>query len=293
VGEQLAYVLTSDPHIDELYLYDIIHEKSDGIVLDISHAYPEFSHKLKTGKPPNTENSELIVITAGVPRAPGVSNRESLLGKNKEIIRDVLSSIDISNKTKLLITTNPVESVSYIAYELSAISPERVLGFGSSLDSKRMQYILSKKTGVPAQKIECMIIGEHGSGMIPLFSQCKIDGKPMADFNLNEGEIERLIKESSTDIVNWVGGTRFGPVKSLEEVVQSILGDSKKTFPMGIFAKSEFYGIEDVFISLPVKIGQAGATQIIEINLNDTEKERLKILSGRLKKTQCNLDVKI
>lgn len=288
LGSALAYSIIPNPLVDEIMLYDSVPGKSDGVSLDISHAYPEFAGKMISSETSSTAGSKIIVITAGVARTSEMSSRADLLQSNKKIIEDVIGWLDLGDDTILIIATNPVEEMCHLAHSILGISPNRILGFGSSLDSKRMQCIISKKTSVPSNKISCMVIGEHGSGMIPLFSHCVIDGSPASDYNLDENDIEHAVKDTSSVIIKSVGGTEFGPAHSLAEMIDAILSDSKTTMAASVFTSGE-YGINGVFVSLPVKVGIDGVIAIEKFNLSENEKSRLSEVSKKLTEEQSAL----
>lgn len=287
VGSELAYSLVKNPKVDEILLVDIIKSKVEGTILDISHAYPEFSYKLKPGELADTEGSKIIVLAAGLPRTQKIKTRMELLSANKKIIEDIMKSITFSEDTLTIVTTNPVEPLTYLVQKLSGLNSKNIIGFSNVLDSKRLEYIISKKIRPRPTKIKSLVIGEHGENMIPVFSQCFIDDKPIFDYNLNFEEISDELKKSSKAILDTIGFTQFGPASHIERLIDSILNNSNEVFSVSsYFDRNEHYGIEDVCISLPVKINSNGISSVEHYELTDDEKQKLSKLASELKKIQ-------
>jgi malate/lactate dehydrogenase len=292
VGGMIAYLLTPNKKIDEIVLIDVIQPRVEGTILDVSHAYPEYSSKLKAGNYEDTADSKIIIITAGLPRAPETETRMSLLDANKPIMKDIIQSIKVSKDCVVIILTNPVEPLVYLAYKLlqDKLDSKNIIGFSNMLDSARLECILSEATGEDPEKIEGLVIGEHGENMIPVFSACKIDGGPLP--NLNRESIKNKLKISSKRVVECLGGTQFGPSRHVERLVGAILNDTGEVFPVSFFIESnDAYNISDVCMSLPAAIGSAGVKYIKKINLNKDEMNSLLKLSEELKKIQKGMGV--
>jgi len=292
VGGMLAYLLVSHKKIDEIVLIDKIQPRVDGTILDVSHAYPEYSSKLKAGNYEDVKNSKVIIITAGLPRAPGTGTRMDLLDANKAILKEIIDSIKVSKDTVVLILTNPVEPLVYFAYKLlqGKLDKKQVIGFSNILDSARLKFILSKITNVNPNKVEGLVIGEHGENMIPAFSVCKINGKPLADLDLEM--IKDELKNSSIKLIEYLGGTQFGPSRHLENLVNAILNDTGEVFPVSFYIESDDnYKLSDVCISVPAAIGSDGVKYIKKINLNKEEESSFLKLAGQLKKIQGGMGV--
>lgn len=289
VGSTLVYSLTPNPSIDELFIYDVIEKKMQGVMLDVSHAYPEFSYKLKTGEPSQTKKSKIIIIAAGIPRDTKIKSRIDLLEDNKKIMQRILEDIKWDGNTIILVLTNPVEPLTYLAYKNSKLNEKKVIGLSNYLDSQRLKYLISKRIGASAKDIEGFVIGEHGEDMIPIFSSCKVNKNPIELKKSEREGIENELKAASKEIIALSGGTQFGPAETTVRVVDSIINDSKEIFPLSFFANSEYYNVENVCISLPVKVGISGIEEIVHINLNEDERKRLKNLEVKLKKIQEKL----
>lgn len=292
VGGMISYLLTPNKKIDEIVLIDVIQPKVEGTILDVSHAYPEYSSKLKAGNYEDTVGSKIIIITAGLPRAPETGTRMSLLDANKPIMKEIIQSIKVSKDCVLIILTNPVEPLVCLAYKLlqDKLNSKNIIGFSNMLDSARLEYILSEATGEDPEKIDGLVIGEHGENMIPVFSACKINGRPLSD--LNKKSVKNKLKISSKRVVECLGGTQFGPSRHVERLVDAILNDTGEVFPVSFFIESDdVYNISDVCMSLPAAIGSTGVKYIKKINLNKDEMNNLLKLAETLKKIQKGMGV--
>jgi len=292
VGSMLAYLLAPHKKIDEIVLVDKIQPRVDGTVLEVSHAYPEYSSKLKAGNYEDVKDSKVIIITAGLPRAPGTGTRIDLLDANKNILKEVLESIKVSKDSVILILTNPVEPLVYFTYKLLAdkLNKEQVIGFSNILDSARLKFILSKIANVDASKVESLVVGEHGENMILAFSNCKINGKPLTGLDLES--VSKELKNSSKKIIECLGGTQFGPAKHTADLVNAILNDTGEVFPVSFYIeKDDNYNVSDVCLSLPAAIGFNGIKSVKKINLSKDEKDSLLKLVGQLKKIQKSMGV--
>jgi len=290
VGSALAYSLVRNPKIDKIVLNDIAEQRVDGTILDVSHAYPQFSHKLEKGGYDAISDSDIIIIIAGVPRSPETKTRMDLLDVNKKIVADIVRQVKFSEDKIVIVATNPVEPLTCLVHELSGLADKNVIGFSNILDSSRLRFILSQKTSMRADKIQALVIGQHGEDMIPLFSQCTINGKRLRDFNLSLEEVKGELELSGKRIVDTLGGTQYGPSTHLANLVDAIVNDTNEMFPVSFYVKrNEFYGLENVCISLPVKINRAGVGDVVELGLDASEKDSLRKLSEKLKEVQLNL----
>jgi len=292
VGGMLAYLLVSHKKIDEIVLIDKIQPRVDGTILDVSHAYPEYSSKLKAGNYEDVKNSKVIIITAGLPRAPGTGTRMDLLDANKAILKEIIESVGVSRDTIVLILTNPVEPLVYFAYKLLAdkLGKNQVIGFSNILDSARLKFILSKITNADPNKVEGLVLGEHGENMILAFSNCKINGRPLPDLDFES--ISKELKNSSKKILECLGGTQFGPGKHAADLVNVILNNTGEVFPVSFYIESDDnYKLSDVCISVPAAIGSDGVKYIKKINLNKEEESSFLKLAGQLKKIQRGMGV--
>jgi len=289
VGSQIANTLIRNEKIDELVLFDVNKSLVDGIYLDLSHAHTEFADKLKIGEYKDMENSKIIIITAGIPRLKDNQSRMELLNINKEIMKDIISKIPFSDETILIILSNPMDIMTFLAYKFSNRSPEKIIGFGNSLDVERLRHIISQKANVSLDKVKSIAIGEHGEKLVPIFSNSTIDGKPIQEYNLDLNEIHEELGKVAKRVIDSTGGTTFGPATNVEKIVNSILDGSNQTFFVSAFVeRDDHYEVDNVCLGLPCKIGSNGISEIEKINLNDNEKQKLKESAEKLKTIQTN-----
>ena len=290
VGSSLGYLLAGEKNIDELVFVDEIKGLSEGISRDISNAYPEASLKIVSGDISSANNSDILVIAASAPTDPKITIRMELLDANKPVIEKIFSNVRLKKSTVVIMVTNPVEPLVYHSLKISRIDPEKIIGFGNSLDTARLKSILSKKTRVPSNRIDITVLGEHGENMLPVFSSARIDGKPFELFNLNAEKLTDSLKEEGRKIRHLTGGVRFGAARHLSNLIQSIIKDRNKIIPVSSYVKSnDYYGVDDVCISLPSKISSSGISEIVEIPISDEEKQKISSISKSLKEIQKNL----
>lgn len=290
VGSTLGYLLSSEKSIDQLVFVDEIKSLAEGIALDISNAYPESSLKIFSGNLSAANNSDIVIISASAPTDQKIKIRMELLSANKPTIEKIFSTLAINKKTIVIMVTNPVEPLCAYAASISDLPLENIIGFGNSLDTARLKSILAKKTKLNSSKIDVTVIGEHGENMIPIFSSAKIAGKPIELFNLDTVKITNLLKDEGRKVRQLTGGVRFGAARQLFELVQSILKGKNKVIPVCLYVKkNSYYGVEDVFISLPALISSKGVLDIVEIPISAGEKEKITALSQSLKEIKKNL----
>jgi L-lactate dehydrogenase len=289
VGSGLGYQLAEEKSVNELVFVDEIKSLSEGIALDISDAYPESSLKITSGDLPAANNSDILIITASAATDPKIRFRIDLLASNKPVIEKIFSEVKLKKDTKVIMVTNPVEPLVFYATSLSHLSPENVMGFGNSLDTARLKVLLSKKTKTPANRIDVIVIGEHGENMLPIFSSAKIEGKPIELYHLDTAKLMKSLKESGYRVRQLTGGVRFGASRHLFDLVESIIKDKGKIFPVSSHVKrNDYYVIEDVCISLPCKISAKGISEIVEMPMSNEEKTKLCALANSLKEIQEN-----
>jgi len=287
VGGMIAYLLAPNKKVDEIVLIDKIQPKVEGTMLDVSHAFPEHSTKLKAGGYNDTAGSKIIIITAGLPRMPDMETRMGLLDANKPIMKEIIQSIKVSSDSVVIILTNPVEPLVCLACKLlkGKLDSRRIMGFSNMLDTARLRFIISQATGEDPEKIEALVIGEHGENMIPVFSACKANGRPLQ--NLDKESLKAKLKSSSRRVVECLGGTQFGPGRHMGRLIDAILNDTGEVFPVSFYVESgDAYKVSGVCISLPAAIGASGIKYVKKINLDEDEMNMLSKLSEELKKVQ-------
>jgi len=294
VGTALAQkVIESDAA--DVVLLDVAKNIAIAKAMDLSHAAPISGHArgiLGTDNFGDTARSDIVVITAGFPRQPGM-NRADLIKKNGGIVRDVVKNIKGSSPDSIIIVvTNPLDVMTYIAYRESSFKRNRVMGMAGVLDSSRFAFLIAKRLNVGYKDIDTMILGQHGPLMVPLISHTKVSGKPIEDI-LSRKDIDMLInelKESGATIVNLLGkgSAYYAPSASCFAMVKNILEDKKDFLSACIYAEGE-YGLSGLCIGLPVRLGREGCAEIAELKLNKAELESLKNAACKIRELLSEL----
>ena len=270
--------------VSEVVLFDVAEGIAKGKALDIaqSSSVDGFDVKFKgTNSYSDIKNSDVIIITAGVPRKPGMS-RDDLLGINLKIMKQVAEGIKSNCPDAFVICiTNPLDVMVMALQKYSGLSKSKVVGMAGILDSSRFKLFLSVELGIPVKKIDAMVMGGHGDTMVPLPRFTKVDGKPLLDL-VKDGKItqERLeeinqrTRDGGAEIVKYLekGSAFYAPAASGVQMAEAYLADQKKLLPCAAFLNGE-YGVKDIYAGVPVIIGKNGVEKIEEIKLDDKEKQ--------------------
>lgn len=263
--------------LGEVVLIDIIEGKPQGLALDLKEAAPvEGYEPLITGTNDyaDTVGSDIVVITAGFPRQPGMS-RMDLLGKNAGIMTSVIDAvIPGSPDAIVIVVSNPLDEMTFLAAERSGFPKERVFGMAGVLDSARLRYFISEVTGVSPAKIDAMTLGSHGDAMVALPRQATVDGKPLPEL-VDEATLEALFqrtRDGGAEIVALLktGSAYYAPSASVVAMVEAIATDSKAVLPVCAWATGQ-YGIDEVYVGVPARLGAGGVEEIVELDLNEAE----------------------
>jgi malate dehydrogenase len=267
--------------LGEVVLIDIIEGKPQGLALDLKEAAPVEGYEplvSGTNDYADTVGSDIVVITAGFPRQPGMS-RMDLLGKNAAIMTSVISQVVPGSPDAILIVvSNPLDEMTFLAAQESRFPKERVFGMAGVLDSARLRYFIAEETGVSPSKIDAMTLGSHGDAMIALPRHATVDGKPLPDL-VDEATLERLFqrtRDGGAEIVALLksGSAYYAPSASVVAMVQAIVEDSHATLPVCAWATGQ-YGIDEVYVGVPATLGRGGVEEIVELDLNDDELAKL------------------
>ncbi len=281
VGATAAFILALQGGCDEIVLVDIEEGIPKGKALDIMHALPLFNSTTKvsgTKDYKDTENSDIIIITAGVPRKPGMS-RDDLIAINTNIVNSVaMNAVKYSPKSILIIVTNPLDAMVYTALKQSNFPKERVIGMAGVLDSVRFIAHLCEETDLPPSKIKAIVLGTHGDTMVPLKSHSKMHDKPLHS-SLHKEKLDPIVervKNSGAEVVNYLktGSAFVAPAASTVEMINSILKDEKKLLPCSCFLEGE-YGYKDICLGVPAILGRKGIERIEILPLDNEEKSLL------------------
>ena len=232
-----------------------------------------------TGDYQDTADSDVVVVTAGVSRKPGMS-RDDLLEINAAIIESIVKQVVIySPDCILIIVTNPINTMVQLAYNVSGFSKDRVIGMAGILDGARFKCFIAEELKVGASEVMTMVIGDHGVLMVPLEDHCQVNGQPIAEL-LTREQIEAIVlrvQHAGSEIVNLLktGSAYFAPGLAVIQMVKSILRDEKKTLPCAVYLDGE-YATKGIFVGVPVVLGRKGIEKIVEIHLSEKEAHAFK-----------------
>ncbi len=280
VGATAAQRL-AEKELCDVVLIDIIEGVPQGKALDLTEAAPIEKHDAHlTGANAYdvSANSDIVIITAGIPRKPGMS-RDDLISTNAGIVKTVTQQIAaLSPDSILIIISNPLDAMCHVAHEVSGFPKERVIGMAGVLDSARFRAFISMELNVSVENTHAFVLGGHGDTMVPLPRYSTVAGIPITEL-LPEDRIDALVdrtRNGGAEIVGLLktGSAYYAPASAAVEMAESIIKDKKKILPCAVYLEGE-YGINDLFIGVPVKLGAAGAEEIIEITLTADEKAAL------------------
>ena len=282
IGGTLAHLIALK-ELADVVLFDVAEGVAKGKALDIAQSSPVAGFRINligTSDYEDTKNSDVIIITAGVPRKPGMT-RDDLLGINLKIIKQVAEGIKKSSPNAFVICiTNPLDVIVMALQKYSGLPKHKVVGMAGILDSSRFIYFLSKELKIPVNKIKSFVLGGHGDSMVAMLESTYVDGKKIDNF-ISEGKLKKekldeivmRTKNGGAEIVKYLekGSAFYAPAASGVEMAESYLKDLKKQLPCAAYVNGE-YGIKDLYVGVPVIIGSKGVEKIIELKLNDLEK---------------------
>jgi len=280
VGATIAQRL-AEKELCDVMLIDIIEGVPQGKALDLTEAAPVEKHDAHlTGSNAYdaSADSDIVIITAGIPRKPGMS-RDDLISTNAGIVKGVTQQVTtLSPNSILIIVSNPLDAMCHVAREVSGFPKERVIGMAGVLDSARFRAFISMELNVSVENTHAFVLGGHGDTMVPLPRYSTVAGIPITEL-LSGDRIDALVERTrngGAEIVGLLktGSAYYAPSSAAVEMAESIIKDKKKILPCAVYLEGE-YGIKDLFIGVPVKLGTAGAEEVIEITLTAEEKAAL------------------
>jgi malate dehydrogenase len=280
VGATAAHWIAAK-ELADVVLIDIMEGVPQGKALDLLQAMPvekRDSNILGTNDYADTANSDIVVITAGIPRKPGMS-RDDLLNTNYKIMQDVVAKVvKYSPNCILIIVSNPLDAMAQAAFKLSGFSRNRVIGMAGILDSARFRTFIAQELNVSVENVTAFVLGGHGDTMVPLPRYSTVAGIPITEL-IAPDKLKALVERTANggaEIVKYLktGSAYYAPSASAVEMVEAILKDKKKIVPCAVYLEGE-YGIKGLFVGVPVKLGANGMEQIIEIKLTAEEQAAL------------------
>jgi malate dehydrogenase len=282
IGGTLAHLITIK-ELGNLVLFDIDEGLAKGKALDIAQSTPvsgSSTSQVGTSNYEDTKNSDVIIITAGIPRKPGMS-RDDLLGTNLKIIKQVAQGIKKTSPNAFVICiTNPLDVIVMAFQKYSGLPTNKVIGMAGILDSSRFKYFLSQELRVPVKSVESLVLGGHGDTMVPMPKQTKVNGKPINDL-IQKEKLDLIIdrtRKGGAEIGKLLqkGSAFYAPATSAIEIAESYLKDIKKTLPCAAYLNGE-YGFKNLYAGVPVVVGKNGVEKVVEIKLEQKEKENFEI----------------
>lgn len=289
----------AEKELAHVVLVDVVKGIPQGKGLDMWESAPIegfHSRMIGTSNYEETRGSDVVIVTAGIPRKPGMS-RDDLLTTNAGIVRTVVEeSVRWSPQAILIVVTNPLDVMCSVALKASGFERERVIGMAGILDSARFRTFLSMELNVSVQNISALVLGGHGDSMVPLPRYTTVSGIPITELLPSEA-IESLIqrtRDGGAEIVGLLkaGSAYYAPSAAVAEMVGAILKDQNKILPCSVQLVGE-YGIQGVFMGVPIKLGAGGMREIIEISLTEAEQELLNVSADAIRSTLSRLDAQI
>ncbi|WP_130859726.1 L-lactate dehydrogenase [Gracilibacillus phocaeensis] len=282
VGTSYAYALLNQAIVNELVLIDLDEAKADGEARDLNHGLP-FGEpmKVKTGGYEECHNADLVVITAGASQKPG-ETRLDLVAKNAKIFKGIVEQVMAADFQGIfLVATNPVDILTHVTKEVSGLPKNRVFGSGTSLDSARLQYLLSERLEVDSRDIHAYIIGEHGDSSLPVWSQARVGGVSLQSYTgitdiANDPDmIDRFegARDAAYHIIDRKGATYYGIALGLLRITKAIFQNENAVLPLSVELDGE-YGQQGIYIGVPAILNRQGIREVLELELSETEQQQ-------------------
>ena len=295
-GATTAHFL-AEREIADIVLLDIVAGMPQGKGLDLSEAMPIIGSDTRvigTNDYADTAGSDIVVMTAGLPRKPGMS-RDDLLAANTAIVKSAVeNALEHSPDTIFIILTNPLDAMSYLAMKVGRLPRERIIGQAGILDSARMRAFVAMELDVSVKNIHCYVLGGHGDDMVPLTRHSNVAGVPLEDI-LPEDRLNAILertRKGGGEIVGLLktGSAFYAPAAALAQMAEAILLDRHLIVPASVYLKGE-YGQKDIFFGVPAQLGRGGMEKVIEYKLSDLEQRALGESAAHVRETITSLDI--
>lgn len=302
VGATIAYTLMSSGLFSEIVLIDIDEGKANGEAMDLNHCLPFLSPmQIYAGNYNNLEDASIVIVAAGANQKEG-ETRFDLVNQNSAITTKIVERVAAVNKECiLLMVSNPVDVLTYVALKVSGFPPSRVIGSGTVLDTARLKFLVGEKLGVDSRNVHTFIIGEHGDSELAVWSSANVSGLDLKDYFPiceNCGKYEDLygiydyVKNSAYEIIRGKGATYYAIAQATLRIVTSIIKDQNTILPVSTLVDGH-YGLEDLCISVPAVVGRKGINHVLDIPLNEDENRRLQASAKALKDVITSIGMEV
>lgn len=289
VGATVAYTILMNDLTSEIVLVDVNENKARGEVLDMNHGLAYFKQvEIRQGTYEDCAEADIIVITAGAGRKPGQTRLE-LAKINVAIVTDITKNImKYAKDPIILVVSNPVDVLTYIVQKVSGLSPRRVIGSGTTLDTARLKYFLSEKCDIDVRSIHAYVVGEHGDSEVVLWSHSNVAGEPFEDFyeggceEIDYGEVFGRTKDAGAEIISLKGATTYGIAMATARIIGCILGGENAVMTVSSTLSGQ-HGLHDVALSLPCLIGSGGIERYLNLAFSEKEEELLQKSAQKIK----------
>ena len=300
VGSSIAFRFLQQGLFSQLVLLDVDQDRAEGEAMDLSDGLPYgATMEITAGSYDDITDCALVVITAGVNQKPG-ETRLDLIGKNTAILRSILSEITARDFDGiLLIVSNPVDVLTYAAWQMSGYPKERVIGSGTVLDTARLKQLLGEELGVDSRNIHAFIVGEHGDSELAVWSEANVSGLDLEDFcrirgmAMNPAEMERMyreVRDSAYEITRRKGATYYGIAMAVGRIAECIVKDEQSVLPISVVLEGQ-YGLGGLALSIPSIVGRNGLKEILEIPLSGAENGALRKSAQQMQEAIAALDL--
>ncbi len=276
-GSTTADLLARADVVEQVVMTDIVEGLPQGLALDMNQSRPVHGHRtlvVGSNDYADTASSDVVIITAGLPRKPGMS-RMDLLEVNAKIVREVTNEIaDESPEAAIIVVTNPLDQMTTLAAEVSGFPRQRVMGQAGILDSSRFAHFIAERAGADITTVEALTLGSHGETMVPVPSQCRVGGQPLTEV-LDAAAIAELVdrtRKGGAEIVGLLktGSAYYAPAAAAASMAIAILTGANRVMPVCAWVTGQ-YGVDDVYLGVPARLGKAGVEEIVELPLTDEE----------------------
>lgn len=294
VGSHVA-VYAAGKDLADIVLLDRNADKARGTGLDITQAMAMAGIDrvvTGTGDFADTAGSDVVVITAGLARKPGMS-RDDLLGANAAVVRAVTrEAVKYSPNCVLVVVTNPVNTMTQLAWEASGLPRERVIGMAGLLDSARFKAFIAEELSIGASRVDAMVLGDHGAQMVPLVDHCRVDGVPIREL-MSEERIEAIVhrvRHGGSEIVNLLktGSAYYAPGTATVELLECILRNRRVTIPCAVLLRQE-YGVDGIYVGVPSVVGARGVERVIRLHLSEAERRDFELSVAHIRERLTTL----